>query len=144
VLSSYDITAPDVVRSYKREPFVVEGMFRGSDGTAYTGADLFVQCFLIGPAGQLRKFVLQNNGADGRLGDAVALGTDTGGYQFTVDDRGPWTFFVIAQDVNDANPDLTPDQAAQIIGGMVLTNQLTITFEGGTCPFVPDGHVNVV
>jgi hypothetical protein len=39
---------------------------------------------------------------------------------------------------------MTPDQAAQIIGGMVLTHQLSITFEGGTCPLVPDGHVHVV
>ena len=51
---------------------------------------------------------------------------------------------MIAQDVNDATPDMTPDQAAQIIGGMVLTHQLSITFEGGTCPLVPDGHVHVV
>jgi hypothetical protein len=27
---------------------------------------------------------------------------------------------------------------------MVLTHQLSITFEGGTCPLVPDGHVHVV
>jgi hypothetical protein len=68
----------------------------------------------------------------------------TGGWQFTVDDKGLWTFLVIAQDMNDATPNMTPEEAAQIIGGMVLTHQLSITFEGGTCPLVPDGHVNVV
>ena len=104
-----------------------------------------MQCFLIGPNGQLAKFLLQDNGLGGALGDAVALdGIYTGGYQFTAKDRGIWTFLVVAQDINDASPDLTPEQAAQIIGGMVLTHQLTITFEGGTCPFVPDGHVHVV
>lgn len=144
-LSSYDIDAPNVVRTYQREPFVVKATFRGPDGTAYKGDELFVQCFLIGPNGQLAKFLLQDNGLGGALGDAVALdGIYTGGYQFTAKDRGIWTFLVVAQDINDASPDLTPEQAAQIIGGMVLTHQLTITFEGGTCPFVPDGHVHVV
>jgi len=145
VLSGYDIDAPNVVRTYQREPFVVKATFRGPTGTAYKGDELFVQCFLVGPSGQLAKFLLQDNGLNGRLGDAVALdGIYTGGYQFTPKDRGIWTFLVIAQDINNANPDMTPEQAAQIIGGMVLTHQLTITFEGGTCPFVPDGHVHVV
>jgi hypothetical protein len=145
VLSKYEIDAPDVVRSYKREPFIVKAVFRGPDGKAYTGDDLFVLCFLIGPQGQLRSFRLEDNGAGGRFGDQVALdGIYTGGFQFTVDDRGLWTYLVIAQDVNDADPNLTPDQAAQIIGGMVLTGQLSITFDGGTCPLVPDGHVNVI
>jgi hypothetical protein len=145
VLSSYEITAPNVVRTYEREPFVVKGVFRGPDGTVYKGDELFVQCFLIGPAGQLAKFLMEDNGLNGRLGDAVALdGIYTGGYQFTEDDRGIWTFLVIAQDINDADASMTPDEAAQIIGGMVLTHQLTINFEGGTCPYVPDGHVHVV
>jgi hypothetical protein len=46
--------------------------------------------------------------------------------------------------VNDADPDLSPQQAAQIIGGMVLTNQLTISFTEDECRFVADGHVMVV
>lgn len=145
VIDSYDIIAPNVVRSYKREPFIVEAKFIGPDGVLYRGSELFVQCFLIGPVGQLRKFLLEDNGAGGRLGDATANdGIYTGGWQFTEDDKGIWTFIVIAQDVNDATPDMTPEQAAQIIGGMVLTHQLSITFEGGTCPLVPDGHVHVV
>jgi hypothetical protein len=145
VIDSYDITAPNVVRSYQREPFIVKAKFIGPNGEVYKGGELFVQCFLIGPAGQLRKFLLEDNGAGGRLGDATANdGIYTGGWQFTVDDKGIWTFLVIAQDVNDATPNMTPEQAAQIIGGMVLTHQLSITFHGGTCPLVPDGHVHVV
>jgi hypothetical protein len=145
VIDTYEITAPNVVRSYKREPFIVEAKFTGPDGVLYRGAELFVQCFLIGPVGQVRKFLLEDNGAGGRLGDATANdGIYTGGWQFTEDDRGIWTFLVIAQDVNDATPNMTAEQAAQIIGGMVLTHQLSITFEGGTCPLVPDGHVHVV
>jgi hypothetical protein len=51
---------------------------------------------------------------------------------------------LIAQDFNTAQPNMDPDEAAQIIGGMVLTHQLTINLGGGTCPLVPDGHVNVI
>jgi len=58
--------------------------------------------------------------------------------------EGIWTFFVIAQDFNTAQPNMDPDEAAQIIGGMVVTHQLTINLGGGTCPLVPDGHVNVI
>jgi hypothetical protein len=40
--------------------------------------------------------------------------------------------------------DLAPEKAAQIIGGIVLTHQLIITFDEDDCPFVLDGHVMVV
>ncbi|MFH7027833.1 MAG: hypothetical protein ACHBN1_21150 [Heteroscytonema crispum UTEX LB 1556] len=145
VLSEYKITAPDVVRSYKREPFIVKGQFFGADSKVFRGDELFVQCFLVGPSGQSARFVMQDDGSGSRFGDETALdGVYTGGFQFTIKDRGLWTFFVLAQDINTAKPNLTPEEAAKIIGGFILTHQLTINFEGGTCPFVPDGHVNVI
>lgn len=146
VVSEYDINAPNVVRVYKREPWVVRAQFKDAKGTLFRGEQLFVQCFLIGPAGQLRSFVLQDGGIspDATSNDGIY----TGVYQFALeeqpDPRGIWTYFVIAQDVNSAQPDMVPEKAAQIIGGMVLTHQLTVDFSGGTCPFVPDGHVHVV
>jgi hypothetical protein len=145
VIDHYDITAPNVVRTYQREAFIVQAKFTGPGNVLFVGAELFVQCFLIGPTGQLYKFLLEDNGAGGHFGDATANdGIYTGGWQFLPDDKGIWTFIVIAQDVNDATPSMTAEQAAQIIGGMVLTHQLSITFQGGTCPLVPDGHVHVV
>ena len=145
VISKYEITAPNVVRSYKREPFIVKGQFFGQDNKLFRGDQLFVQCFLVGPNGQFASFVMQDDGSGGRFGDETALdGVYTGGFQFTVEDRGLWMFFVIAQDINTAQPNLTPEEAAQIIGGFVLTHQLTITLGGGTCPLVPDGDVNVI
>jgi hypothetical protein len=148
VLSKYDIEAPDVVRVYKGEQFVVRARFFDTNGQLMRGGQLFVQCFLTGPNGEFRQFVLQDDGAeqDAKPSD----GEYTGTYNFVGDVRrnpatkGVWNYFVIAQDVNAATPDMTPEQAAQIIGGMVLTHQLTIDFSGGTCPFTPDGHVNVV
>ena len=141
-LSRYDIRAADVVRTYKRERFIVEATFFDTDEKQFKGDQLFVQCFLCGPAGQWRSFLLQDHGVSP---DRAALdGIYTGGVYFTGHDVGVWTYFVIAQDVNNARPDMKPEDAAQIIGGMVRTHQLTITFDDGTCALVPDGHVNVV
>jgi hypothetical protein len=145
VVSKYEINAPDVVRLYKREPWIVKARFLGPGGEAFRGEQLFVQCFLIGPAGQYVVFPLQDGGI---FPDETANdGTYTGIFQFATQDKNPrgiWTYFVVAQDVNAAQPNMTPEQAAQYIGGMVLTHQLTIDFSGGTCPFVPDGHVSVI
>jgi len=142
LLDKYVIDAPDVVRAYKRELFVVKAQFYDANKKLFKGSQLFVQCYLIGPAGQLRVFALQDNGlqADATSND----GTYTGAFRFTTDDKGLWKYFVLAQDVNTADPNLDPEEAAQIIGGMILTDQLSITFTGGTCPLVADGDVNVI
>jgi PKD repeat protein len=142
VLSRYEIKAPDVVRVYKRDRFTVEASFFDSDGNIVCGGALFVQCFLIGPQGRWQKISLQDHGDgdDRQANDGIY----TGGCYFSSSDAGLWTYYVIAQDVNNAQPDMKPEEAAQIIGGMLLTNQLTISFDPGTCDFVPDGHVNVI
>jgi hypothetical protein len=142
LLNKYVIDAPDVVRAYKRELFVVKAQFYDANDKLFKGSQLFVQCYLIGPAGQLRIFKLQDNGlqADATSSD----GTYTGAVRFTADDQGLWKYFVLAQDVNTADPNLEPEEAAQIIGGMILTDQLSITFSGGICPLVADGDVNVI
>jgi len=142
ILSHYDIDAPDVIRVYKRERFVVEASFFDQDNKQMKGNSLFVQCFLVGPQGQWRKFILEDHGErdDKKANDGIY----TGGLYFTSKDGGLWTYYVIAQDINHAQTNMTPEEAAQIIGGMLLTNQLTISFEGGTCQFVPDGDVNVL
>jgi hypothetical protein len=145
VLERYEIEAPDVVRLYKREPFIVKARFFGPDEKQFRGGELFVQCFLLGPNGEFRSFHLQDDGInpDEKPND----GTYSGVYLFSHEKNkgiGLWTYFVIAQDVNSAAEGMNPEDAAQIIGGMVVTHQLTISFSGGTCPLVPDGHVNVV
>lgn len=76
--------------------------------------------------------------------DAAEDGVYTGWHRFSIQEKGLWKYFVLAQDVNTAAPDLSPEEAAQIIGGMILTNQLSITFSGGICPLVADGDVNVI
>lgn len=145
VLSRYEIEANDVVRRARREPFVVKGRFFDVDDNVLTGGSLFVQCFLCGPNGEYRVIPMLDDGigVDERPDD----GTYTGTYNFFVREERPdgfWKFFVVAQDVNTADPNMAPEQAATIIGGMVLTGQLTIDYSGGTCDFVEDGQVQVI
>jgi hypothetical protein len=145
ILSLYKIDAPDVVRRYQPDPWVVRGQFVDADGNQLRGNDLFVQCFLIGPHGEYFNFVIQDDGIapDDKPNDGIY----TGAFNFKVLEnraRGVWVYYVIAQDVNTAQPNMSAEDAARIIGGLVRTHQLTITFDGGTCPFVPDGHVNVI
>jgi hypothetical protein len=146
VVTKYDITAPNVIRRYKREPFIVQAKFFGPDDQLFSGDDLFVQCLLAGPNGQRRHFLMEDNGVapDTTSNDGIY----TGIYHFEREEQpnpdGLWKFFVVAQDINTAQPDMTPEDQAKIVGGMLLTHQLTITIGGGTCPFVPDGDVNVI
>lgn len=142
VLSKYVITAPEVV--YRHEPFVVKAEFSDRNEKKLAGDQLLVQCFLIGPKGQYRSFTLQDDGI--YPDDGASDGVYTGLYHFRIEKegRGLWRYFVIAQDINNAQPDMSPEEAAKIIGGMVLTSQLVITFDEDECPFVPDGFVNVI
>lgn len=143
VASSYQIDAPEVAASYiKRGEWIVKARFQDKDGNLFKGSQLLVQCFLVGPQGQLVKLLLQDDGVspDEKPRDGIYCGR----HYFLQSFAGLWRYYVIAQDVNHATPDMEPEQAAQIIGGMVLTHQLTITFDEDDCPFVPDGHVMVV
>ncbi len=145
VLSRYEIDAPDVVPLYQQRLWVVKGRFFDAEDKVLRGTDLFVQCFLIGPHGEYFNFVLQDDGIT--PDDEPNDGVYTGSFNFGVLEdkaRGMWLYYVVAQDVNTAQPDMSPEDAAQIIGGLVRTHQLTINFDGGTCPLVPDGHVNVI
>jgi hypothetical protein len=145
VLSRYEIDAPDVVRVYKQkeEPFIVKARFFDQEEKQMRGPQLFVKCFLQRKSdNKIIAFTLQDDGVgvDERPND----GTYTGVYYFDSSDDGYWKIYVIAQDVNSAKESMTPDEAAQIIGGQILTHQLTINYSGGTCPLVPDGEVHVM
>ena len=143
IASSYHIEAPEVAASYIRDgEWTIKAQFRDEDDNLFKGSDLLVQCFLVGPQGEWVKILLQD---DGSLPDETPRdGTYSGRRYFSQSAEGLWRYYVIAQDVNHATPDMEPEEAAQIIGGMVLTHQLTVTFDEDECPFVPDGHVRVV
>ena len=145
VLSRYEVESPDVVKVYqqKEKPFVVKARFFGKDEKPMKGSELFVKCFLQRKSdNKVITFLLQDDGnnADEQANDGVYTGT----YLFDAADDGYWKIIVAAQDVNYADANMAPDEAAQIIGGMLLTNQLVINYEGGTCPLVPDGELHVI
>jgi len=145
VLNRYTVEMPNVVRLYREEPFIVKAEFYGPNDEQYRGADLFVQCILAGPHGEWKRFLLQD---DGNYPDASASdGTYTGIHHFEgdkPDPRGFWMVYVLAQDINTAQPNMSPEDAAKLIGGMMLTDQVQISFSGGTCPLVPNGDVHVI
>lgn len=145
VASSYEVEAPEVaVRANRDLPWIVKARFRDAGSNLFKGEQLFVQCFLIGPSGQWHRYYLQD---DGIWPDQAP---NDGTYAAYVDFRrikaqpGLWLYYVIAQDVNHAQPNMKPEDAAKIIGGMVLTHQLTLSFTEDECPIIPDGHVMVV
>ena len=145
VLSHYEVEAPDVVKVYlqKKEPFIVKARFYDQEGKKKKGTQLYVKCFLQRKSdNRIISFTLEDNGLypDSKGNE----GTYTGIHQFKRDDDGYWRMLVIAQDVNNAKETMTPDEAAQIIGGQILTHQLTVDYSGGTCPLVPDGEVHVI
>lgn len=143
VLSRYEIQAPEVVFPSKKEPFLVKASFFDGDGKQLRGSELFVQCFLLGSNNQFVRLVLQDDGI--KPDEKPTDGIYTAQHYFDRSkDGGLWRYFVIAQDINDARPDMEPEEAAKIIGGMVRTHQLTIVFDANECPLVPDGFVNVV
>src|SRR4029077_13592266 len=109
--------------------------FWDAEGQLMTGAELFVQCFLIGPCAQVIRVVLQD---DGVAPDAAASdGTYTALHRFSRETEGLWKYLVVAQDVNHARPDMTPEQAARIVGGVVGTHPLALSFRGGGGRRVP-------
>ena len=124
---------------------MVKGRFFDADDKQLKADQLFVRCILQGTGpleGQYIEIPMQDDGI--APDEKPADGTYTGRYYFTPKERGIWLVLVFAQDVNTAQPDMAPEDAAKIIGGQVLTHHLTVDFSGGTCPFVPDGHVNVI
>jgi len=143
LLSRYEINAPDVIKVYRKEPFIVKASFFDQNDRLYIGDKLFVKCYLVhSDESKGVDFILEDNG--GKPDKTSNDGVYTGLHYFDATDEGRWKVYVIAQDVNNAKEFMEPEEAAKIIGGIVLTNQMSISFGGGTCSLVPDGDVHVI
>ncbi|MFT4023685.1 MAG: hypothetical protein QM664_07875 [Flavihumibacter sp.] len=142
LLSRYEVSAPDIVRIYKKQAFEVKASFYDENEKLLVGNQLFVKCFLVHTSGKVIELILEDNGLtpDVTANDGIYAAKR----YFSRDEVGRWKFLVIAQDVNHAKENMDPEEAAQIIGGMLLTSQLSISFSGGTCSLVPDGDVEVI
>jgi hypothetical protein len=145
VISRYEVEHPDILRVYQDKPFIVKGRFYDEAGQIIPSDRLYVRCYLEGQgalANRSYQFPLQDDGV--YPDDAVNDGTFTGRWNFNNADRGDWHVYVVAQDVNLAQENMSPEEAAKFLGSQLLTNQLTINTKGGTCPLAPDGDVRVI
>lgn len=161
-LSTYTVDAPREIKRYNNEKFEIEAGFYDDRGNPLDD-DLFVFCLLLGPNGQILRLPMQDDGIspDREPNDGVYT-TELDFRSFTSsmtigpeamleteklaaeDVTGRWIYYVLAQDINTAKPDMEPEEAAKYSGGMVLTPQLSISVDGGECPVSPDGHVDVI
>lgn len=151
-LDSYEVDAP-AIHDRTTGPLVIRARFRKPDGSYYHSNQLYVSGFLVNTTGLARRFELKDHGMqfDERADD----GWYTGGYAFTYydtkylthmvrgDPPGDWYLFVFAQDVNSVEDGTKPFDAAHIIGGFVLTNQLDLNFDH-PCTLLHDAVIHVV
>lgn len=133
-------------------PLVVRAQFTRDTGKLYRADDLHVFALITAPEGYAFRIPLLDDGifADENAADGVYTGSLDFGMAYEEllrvkqKYRGKWQIFVFAQDVNDATPDMKPEEAAQHIGGMVVASALKVTLDPtGPCPVVPDRTVIV-
>ena len=100
------------------EPFSVIAEF-DKDGRALSGADLYVTARLVHQGRIVATFPLTD---DGRLSAQPRTpGTYVGAYTPCANDPADLELFVVAQDVNDANPNDSPIVQARHLGGIVVS-----------------------
>jgi hypothetical protein len=150
-VSSYEVDAP-AVHDRRKGPLRVCARFQKPDGSFYKGNELYVSAVLVATYGAVRRFELHDSGMwlDEKANDSWYCG----GYLFQrqreghgrpqdEDRPGDWYLFVFAQDVNTVTEGTPPFDAAQTIGGFVLTSQLTLNFNG-PCQLDHDAVIHVV
>lgn len=146
----YSVEVPTTVNRY-HEPIIIKARFVKPDDSIYKGHELYVSALLIDPNGIGRWLELHDDGIkpDEQANDGIY----TGWYRFRQeakavaripgDPAGTWYLYVFAQDVNLVTPDMKPQEASYVIGGLVLTNQLKLNF-ARLCQLTPDAAINVV
>jgi len=130
-----------------QDKVLVRAVLTRTDGSAYTGRDLFVTLLVKPPTGQGGEFrtILTDPGALGEysgyfaLGHAIAELRERGEKYL-----GDWRLYIIAQDINLSPDGLAPDKAAQIIGGFPIAGPAVVTLRAETCPIpTPDALMEV-
>lgn len=145
------VDAPKQVR-LRHDPFRIIARFLNVDNMPYAGAELYALCLVRAPNGQPFVFQLVDDGippdefaGDGlftgelNLGNAAESVIGHGGNAL-----GKWQVFIVAQDINRAEEGMAPEEAAKIIGGMILASPFKLKFGSGLCSALPDATVEVV
>ncbi|MGJ4898634.1 hypothetical protein ACQR2B_27985 [Bradyrhizobium oligotrophicum] len=136
LLGSKKLIAPGRV-AVSQASVPVKAVLTRPDGSSYRGQELYVTFIARPPAGQGGEFrtVLTDPGSSGEYAGAfpldVALGQMRERHENFI---GVWRLYVIAQDVNLAPQGLSPEQAAQIIGGFPIAGFSTVSISSVKCP----------
>ena len=99
---------------------------------SYVGLMESINCF---PSWMMELVLIKK-----QMTELLPENTASGGTSYSADTGN--TLSLLKTSIR-ATTDLKPEQAAAIIGGMVLTGQLTIDYLGGSL-YVEDGVVNVI
>lgn len=140
-LNSYEVKSPNI--HHRGDPLKICASFEKSDGSYYSGNELYVNAVLISTQGEVLRFELCDNGIglDEKANDNLYCG---GSYNEEELQPGNWYLFVFAQDVNTVKEGTPPFDAAHTIGGFLLTSQLELNFNGPPCELNHDSVIKVV
>jgi len=141
-LKSFTVKAPAVYDRMREGGLPVSAQFVRPDGTLFVGSQLHVRAIIAGPDKISRVFPLYDNGTTGTPNDGWYYGT----YNMLEHEApaGVYYLLVIAQEVNLATEGLAPVTAAGFIGGLVVTPQLTLSFDATPCRLNHDAVIIVV
>jgi len=140
-LESYEVKAPNT--HHPGEPLQICASFQKPDGSYYSGNELYVNAVLVSTQGAVRRFQLCDDGIglDEKANDNLYCG---GLYNEEELEPGNWYLFVFAQDVNTVKEGTPPFDAAHTIGGLLLTSQFALNFNGPPCELKHDAVIQVV
>lgn len=135
-LVNWDIDAPKEV--LQREPLVVRLRGTKPSGEVFTGDQLYAFALFITPDGQ-RSFRIPLLDDGGKHDTVASDGWYSAGIvieellsQTSFDPLGEWRVQFVAQDVNDATPDMPPKIAATHVGGALLLAPISATKTNGS------------
>jgi hypothetical protein len=154
VLEKLEVTAPEKVILFK-DPFVIQARFLRRADQPFVGDELYAYAIVTSPSGIGFRVPLLDDGNE--FDNLQNDGTYTGVLDWKkvrtllrqAEERenlnGYWRVYVYAQDVNDAKPDLPPEEAATHIGGFPVASPVEINFDTTLpCPLTANAVVLVI
>ena len=131
-----------------KKPLTICSQFFDPNGNIIVGNQIYVTCLLWTSTGRVTFHKLRDDGIHDSFLD---FNPNSGNYCIEIptsldDPAGDWYVFVFAQNVNTVLEGTDPYTAAKTIGGFVLTNQLTVSFDpnDSPCELTHDAVITVI
>ncbi len=124
---------------------VLEARFYRNASRKLKGDELYVSAMLLSPSGHMRLVRLRDEKNDGVYVARFVPAEVAAGWALKAEHiRGDWRAYVLAQDVNDADPSMDPAEAATHIGSFPVHTPFKIHIKPNpTCPEPADAIVTV-